>query len=249
MLNSIFRILFISITLTTANCNAQNESFKNLSKYITNNKLYDYGYGLEENESRIDSIVCFNDFMNQNIVFKDCENLNFKSNDSTFTITTSEKKGTISSINILFGKKIINKLNINDTVNEFRLVAKSFRIRFEDKNYFILYLTDEYAHQTFRVQFLGIIIDEKKKSILQFPRYQNTTSLLNITDLDNNKNLDIVCYNPSFSNKVEVFEMKNNNWRLNEKYTCALKSTDNFVWQIDFETDNFLKDYYYKAFR
>lgn len=242
-------IIILIFWITTLNCSAQNNGYINLSEYITQNKLYDFGYGLEKRDSRIDSIVCFNDFMNKNIVFKNSNNLNFNCNDSIFTISTKLKKGHILRIDILHGKNIVSKLNLNDSLNNFQYIFKSYRIKFENKNYSVLYLTDEYNHQTFRVQFLGIIIDEKTKSILPFPRFQNTTSLLNITDIDNDKKIDFVSYNPSFSSMVEVFNLENNKWKLNVKYSCKLKSTDNFVWKIDFETDNFLKDYYQKAFR
>jgi|GEM_PF-5744467 len=249
MTRIILIVLFISSTLKAISCCAQNKDFKNLSEYVTKNKLYDFGYGLEQRQSRIDSIVCFNDFMSNEIIYKDSENLSFDSNDSIFTITTNLRKRKGVCLNIVSGKKTISKLELNDSVKDFKIIANTYRIKFQNKSYSILYLTDEYAHQTFRVQYLGIIVDEKSKLIFSFPRFQSTNSLLNITDLDNDRKLDLVCYNPAFTGKIEVFSLTKNNWKLQEKFICKLKSTDNFVWQIDFDSVNFLKDYYQKAIR
>ena len=83
----------------------------------------------------------------------------------SFTIVTKLKKGYVTSINILYKKKIISKLKLNDSLNNFQFTFKTYRIKFENKSYSVLYLTDEYSHQTFRSQFLGIIVDEKTKLV------------------------------------------------------------------------------------
>jgi len=240
-------ILFFIVTKTYA----QNAEYKNLREYVTENNLYDFGYGLEEHKSRLDSIVCFNDFLFPGIYFKELnKDLFFSSNDSTFTIVIGKKKEKILNLNILQGKKLIKKIILNDSLNDFSVVSKAYNFKFGNQKYSIIYLSNENNQQTLRSQYLAILIDNYNKSIIPFPRYQSTTSLLNITNFNGNQKLNIICYNPSFTGKVETFQLENKSWILLNEYTCNLKLFDGFVWMVDFDENNFLKKYYNnKAFR
>lgn len=249
--NSNVYIIISILLLVVTKVTGQSREFKNLQEYVTKNNLYDFGYGLEKYESRIDSIVCFNDFMSPELFFKEMDkNLYFTNNDSVFKITIKRKREKILGIDICSNKKVINKLVLNDSLNDYNLIKDTYIFKSGKKTYSILYLSNEVNQQTLRSQFLAILIDNENKNIVLFPRYQSTTSLLNITDLNRNDKLDLVCYNPSFTGRIETFELDSKNWKLLKDYSCNLKLSDGFVWQIDFSDDCFLEKYYKsKAFR
>lgn len=226
--------------------NAQRNDYKKLSDFLTDQKLYDYGYGLEKYDTRLDSIVCYNDLVSELILFKELQDkIQFNKNDSIFKVNLNIKKNVLNSISIDYKNHRIKNFNINDSLNNFTRVVNVYDFIFQDTNYILFYLSGDNIVQSLRENYLGILIDTKTKLLTPFPTLQNTCSLLPLTDIDKDGKLDYISYAPSFRDNVKVYSLNNDSsWTSKKNYFCKLFNSDGFVWQIDFQNDNFLKRFY-----
>ena len=241
-----FSFSFFILFICSSSLNAQTNNFKNLKSFLKEQNLFDYGYDLQKDDSRQDSIVCYNDFVSDKIFFNEINsNIEFNSNDSIFKVKLNNKRNVLKYISINFKNSIIRSLQINDSLNNFTRIVTSYNLKFNNDNYILFYLSDDNLIPSLRENYLGVLIDTKTKLVSLFPTLQHTSSILPLTDIDNDGELDYVSYYPSFKDTVTVYTINFNcEWIPKKDYSCKLNEYDGFVWLINFNSDNFLKYFY-----
>jgi hypothetical protein len=229
---------------------AQNLACQNLKEYVRANSLYDFGYGLEHYEGRLDSIVCYNDFIDSTITFRQFEKnnpLTFKSGDSVYSITLKIKGDNTESIYVKQNKKVVSQLKLHDSLSYYNSVDTAYEFTFHNKDYVLAYYHPAQITNSSRNLYLGVLIDKLSKAITLLPGLQSSQSLLCITDIDTDDQLDYVCYSPSYTSKVMVYSSIGNKWEEKKDYNCNLSLYDGYVFRIKFDAPTFLTRFYDKA--
>jgi hypothetical protein len=222
--NSVFSVLqIIALLLVCSATFGQASDYKNLKAYTEKEHLYDFGYGLDHYPERLDSIICFNDFIDPTINFTELNKLSFVNNDTVYEIELSRKEYFIKGLCIYDkSRNRVSDMKFGDE-SDFTYVAHIYDFIFRNKGYLLLYTANDYKKQNMRGSVQGCLIDKATKAIIKLPEELNTDSLLPITDIDNDGTMDFVAYAASTNVKtLEVYSLKNSAWVRRPEYSIKL---------------------------
>ena len=210
----------------------------NVKGFIKKNNLFDIGYGLVKKNDDINykkNIFSFNDFMIDSLYVLDIKSSmslyrkQYEDQEKVFLLLDSLQNSDLNLLSVNFNDSLYkitfpNYLDAIDTVLHFTIYRKQ---------YLLIYIFNSFAKSQ-SINRLGILIDKKNKQIVKFPDEQSTNSILVLTDLNKDKNLEYISYYPLINDTLKVYELKENQFKILNSYTTKIKRiADPFAFTID----------------
>jgi hypothetical protein len=239
MINRIVFLLFLNICsfFTSA------QDKVSLKAHVLTNHLYDYGYGLEKYSTPLDSIFEYSFFVDGNIRFNEVTAFEELKLTGSARIELVQKRGGIKAIRFSDGKNT-KSISINKSLPDLTRVDGIYEMDFQDESFLLFYLSDGHGLSDIRSRYLGVLVDLKNSTLALFPKMQNSNSPLCLSDIDGDRKLEYIYYEPANSGLIEIYKRTNGKFVLESKYSSTLEKADGYVWAVDAGKPDFISSQY-----